>query len=183
MSIQGHRRAAWVVTAGGGVLFVVLAAWLVPWQPVPGGSLAPVPATSVFSDAQIQRAEDFSRWARVWSWGSLLLSLAVACWFGFTRHGRALVARMPGPWWLQVLETVAALEIIGRVLTLPFAVLMRRHLLDYGLTNQSWTGFAVDLVKGEVLTIVVVSIGVIALVGCARRWTRAWPAVAGAVLG
>ncbi|MCW2766929.1 MAG: peptidase Ste24p, partial [Nocardioides sp.] len=42
---------------------------------------------------------------------------------------------------------------------------------------------AVDLVKGEVLTIVVVSIGVIALVGCARRWTRAWPAVAGAVLG
>lgn len=183
MNNRDHRRASWVVTAVGAGLFVLLAIWLVPWDPVPGGRLEPVSATSVFSDAQIGRAEDFSRWARVWSWGSLLVSLLIACWFGFTRHGRALVSRMPGPWWVRVAETVAALEIIRRVLTLPFAVLMRRHLLDYGLTTQSWPGFAVDLVTGELLSIVVTSIGVIALVACARRWTRAWPAVAGAVLG
>lgn len=177
------RRTAWVVTALGLTLFVTLAVWLVPWHPVPGGDLAPVPARSVFSRTQISRAEDFSRWARVWSWASFLVSLAIACWFGFTRHGRALVGRLPGPWWIQVAEAVAALELIRRVVTLPFAVALHRLLLDHGLTHQSWSAFAVDVVKGEMVTIVVTSLGVLALVGCARRWERAWPAVAGGGLG
>ena len=183
MSSQGHRRASWIVTVVGGVLFVGLAVWLVPWDPVPGGPLTPAPATSVFSQEHIRRAEDFSLWARVWSWGSLAVSLAVACWFGFTRHGRALVARLPGRWWLQVVATITVLEILRRALTLPFAVFLRRHLLDYGLTTQSWSGWATDLVKGEAITIAVTSLGVVALVGCARRWRRAWPVVAGTGLG
>jgi STE24 endopeptidase len=180
---RASRRTAWLVVVVGATVFAVLAAWLVPWDPVPGGPLHPVPASSVFSEAQIARAEDFSRWARVWSWSSFLVSLAIACWFGFTRHGRALVGRLPGPWWLQVSGAVAALELIRRTLTLPFSVMMHRHLRDYGLTHQSWPAFATDMVKTEVLTIVVTSLAVGALVGCARRWTRAWPAVAGAALG
>jgi STE24 endopeptidase len=171
------------VTAVGAVALVVLAVVLVPWQPVPGGTPPPASAGSVFSAAQVARAEDFSRWARVWSWSSLAVSLLVACVLGFGPWGRRLVARLPGWWWVRVVLAVAVLTLLGRLITLPFAVLLRRRVLDYGLSTQSWSGFAVDLAKGELVTIVATSLVALLLIGCARRWSRAWPAVAGGLLG
>ena len=130
----------------------------------PGGAPDPVPAGSVFSAEQIARAEDYSRWARVWGWSSLAVSLAVACWLGFSAWGRRLVDRMPDRWWWgQVVLVVAALEVIGRLVTLPFAVAARRLQLDAGLSTSSWPAWAFDLVKGEIVAIVTTS------VGC---WTR-----------
>jgi STE24 endopeptidase len=179
---DGSRRTSLVVAVIGGVAFVLLAWWLVPWDPVPGSALTPVSASSVFTAQEIERAEEFSRWARVWSWSSLVVSLLVACWFGFTRRGRGLFERLRGPWWLQVLEAVAVLAVVGRLVTLPFAVAQRILYRDYGLTEQAWSGFAVDLVKNELLGIVITAIGVIVVMACARRWQRAWPAVASALL-
>ena len=153
-----------------------------PWDPVPGGRLDPVPAGSVFSAEQIARAEHFSRWARVWGWSSLALSLALACWFGFTRRGRALFSRLRGPWWLQVVQAVLVLALAGRLLTLPLAVARRRLLLDSGLSTQTWSGFARDVVVGELVSVTVTGLGVLAVIGCARRWRRGWPAVAGGLL-
>jgi STE24 endopeptidase len=177
------RRVAWVVTAVGGIAFVVLAAVLVPWHPVPGGTPAPVPAASVLTAAEIQRAEDFASTARLWSWSSLAVSLVVACLLGFTSWGRRIVGRLPGWWWVRVVLAVAVVSLIGRVVTLPFAVLLRRHVLDYGLSNQAWSGFAADAAKSEAVAVVVTSLVLVVLVGCARRWTGAWPAVAGGALG
>ena len=177
------RRTALGVVAVGAVVFVALAALLVPWDPVPGGDLRPLEASSVFTAEQVERAEDYARWARTWSYGSLLVSLAVVLWLAFSRRGRTWFGRLPGPWWGQVVLAVALVEVIRRVVTLPFAVLLRREQLDVGLTTQAWSGFAVDLVKGELVSIVATSLGLLALMACARRWRRAWPAVAGAVLG
>src|SRR3954464_6226012 len=130
---MSERRVALIVTAVGGIAFVVLAIVLVPWHPVPGGTPAPVPAPSVFTAEQIARAEDYTRWARIWSWSSLAVSLVVSCVLGLTRWGPRLVGRLPGWWWVRVVLAVAAVVLIGRVITLPFAVLMRRHVLDNGL--------------------------------------------------
>ena len=177
------RRVALVVTALGGVAFVVLAVLLVPWHPVPGGTPSPAAASSVLTSDEVARAEDFAHWARIWSWSSLVVSLVVACVLGFTRWGQRLVGRLPGWWWVRVALGVALVELLGRLITLPFAVLARRHVLDYGLSTQAWSGFAVDLVKNEAVTIVVTSLMLIVLIGCARRWRRAWPAVAGGLLG
>lgn len=185
MSQPEQRTAQWValtVALGGGAALVVLAGWLVPWHPVPGGAPDPVSASAYFTGAEIARAEQYSRWSRLWGYASLAVSLVVASWFGFTRHGRGLVERLGGPWWVRVLLAVTALGLLGRLLTLPFAVLLRRHRLDFGLTNQSATGFAVDLLKNEVLTIAVTSGLVLMVMACARRWRRAWPAVAGALV-
>ncbi len=179
---MADRRIALGTVILGVAAFVLVATWMVPWQPVPGGAPDPVAADSVFARAQIARAEDFSTAARWWSWGSLAVSLAVACWLGFGRRGRALAARMRGPWWVQAVLVVAALAIIGRVVTLPFAIGYRRLTLDAGLSTSSWGEWAVDVVKGEVVDIVVTSIAVLTLVACARRWRRAWPAIAGGVL-
>jgi len=177
------RRVALVVTIVGGLAFVVLAALLVPWHPVPGGTPDPVPAGSVFTAEQIARGEDYARWARIWSWSSLAVSLVVSCVLGFSRWGPRLVGRLRGWWWVRVVLAVVAVVLVGRVITLPFAVLMRRHVLDNGLSNQAWSGFAADLVRTEVVQIVAMSVLLVVLVGCARRWRRAWPAVAGGLLG
>ena len=178
-----HTRTAWVVLLVAGAAFALLAWWLVPWDPVPGGRPEPVDPEDYFTAEHIARAESFSTWVRTWSLGSLGVSLLVACVVGFTSLGRRLVARLPGPWWAQVVLVVALLEVLRRTITLPFAVLVRRRVLEEGLSTQSWWGFARDLAVREGLTVVVTSIGLLALMLCARRFPRRWPAVAGGVLG
>ena len=177
-----ERRTALVCVVVGVAAFALLALVLVPWNPVPGGVPRSVDPEKYFTAAEISRGEDFARWARVWSWSSLAVSLLVAAVLGFTRLGRGLVSRLPGAWWVQVPFAVAGVEVIGRVVTLPFAVAARQHALDYGLSNQAWGAFAVDLAKSEGLDVVVTSVILVALMGTARRWSRAWPAVAGGVL-
>jgi STE24 endopeptidase len=179
--VTGRRVALGVLVLGAAV-FVVVAALRVPWDPVPGGALHPPAAAEVFSTQEIRRAEAYTSWARVWSWCSLATSLLVAGVLGFTSVGARLVDRVRGPWWWQVVAAVAALAVVGRVLTLPFAVLLRRRVLDYGLSHQAWGAYAVDLAKGLAVSVVATSIALVVLVGVARRWRRAWPAVAGLLL-
>jgi STE24 endopeptidase len=107
------------------------------------------------------------------------VSLVVACVLGFGPWGRRVVARLPGPWVVRAVLAVAGLVLVGRLVTLPFALAQQQHFLNSGLTRQAWSGYAVDMVKTELVDIVVTSIGVVAIIGCARRWRRAWPAVAG----
>jgi Zn-dependent protease with chaperone function len=178
----GGRRVAVAVALAGAVAFVVVAVVLVPWDPVPGGPLHPPSASSVFTAEEIQRAEDFSSLARVWGWCSLAVSLLVACVAGFTRLGGAAVDRIRGPWWWRVVVAVVVLGLAGRLITLPFALLQRRRVLDYGLSHQGWGAFAVDLGKSLAVDLVATSIAIVVLVGVARRWPRAWPAVAGLLL-
>lgn len=180
-------RVAGVTLAVGGVAFAVLAWWLVPWDPVPGGALEPAPVGTVLTPEQVARAESFATWSRVWSWSALVLSLALACWFGFTRRGRAVVDRVVGRvsgrrWWVQAVLAVVLLTLAGRLLTLPLAAARRQLLLDAGLSTQTWGGFARDVAVGELVTIAITSAAVLAVLACARRWRRVWPAVAGGIL-
>lgn len=178
-----HRRTALWVLLVAGAAFVGLAAALVPWQPVPGGVPDPAPVDRVLTAAQVARAEEFARWSRVWSWSSLALSLVVVCLVGFSTWARRLVARLPGPWWVQVLLAVAAGEVVVRLVTLPFAVLLRRHLLENGLSTQSWAGFARDLVVSELLSVAVTGLAMLVLVALARRSPVRWPAIGAGTVG
>src|SRR5690606_18799616 len=119
-----------------------------------GGTPDPVPAASVFSAEQIARAQEYSTWARVWSWSSLALSLLVACLLGLTRWGPRLAARLPGWWWVRVVLAVVAVSLIGRLVTLPFAVALRKHALANGLSDQPWSGFAADLARNQLVQVV-----------------------------
>jgi STE24 endopeptidase len=176
---RDSRRVALGTAVLGLAVFVLVAALRVPWHPVPGGVPDAVPASSVFSADEIALAEHFARWSRTWSWSSLVVSLAVACWLGFGRRGRIWAERVPGWWWVRVVVVVAALTLVGRLVTLPFGVALRQLRLEEGLAAGSWAAWTVDLLKGEVIAIVSTSIAVIVLVGCARRWERLWPAIAG----
>ncbi len=160
-----------------------MAVLLVPWSPVPGGMPDPAPATSIFTAGQIADAEQFARWARVWSWSSLVVSLGIACWLGFSRRGRQLVGWLRGPWWLKVVLAVVVLAVVGRVATLPFALLQHGHFVDNGLSTQPTGAFLLDVAKGEAIGAIVTALLLLVLIGSARRWRRAWPAVAGGLLG
>ena len=122
-----------VATAG----FVVVAAWRIPWHPVPGGTPPPVPAESVFTPAQIARANAYTDPARHLAWASLAVSLLVTLVLGFTPLGARLVGRLRGWWWVRVLLAVLLLAVIGRLVTLPFAIVGHHRSLDYGLSNEA----------------------------------------------
>lgn len=172
------RRLSWAVLAGSLFLLAVVAAVYVPWHPVPGGPVRDVAADSLFSTSELARADRYARWARVWSWSWLAASLAVSCWLGFTTRGRRIVQRVRGPWWLRVVAGVALVVLAGRIVALPFAVGARRHVRDYGLSDQPWPDFARDQLVAAAVSVVALSLVMLLLVGSARRWARAWPVAA-----
>lgn len=176
------RRTALAVAATGLLGFALVAWWLVPWQPVPGVAPPPVAADSVLTDAQLTRAEHYARWARAWGWSNLAVSLAVACWLGFTRVGARLVGRIRGPWPWRVAVAVAGCGLAGRLATLPFAAAGQQHRLDAGLSTQSWTGWAGDVAVGLLVALLGTFLVLATVIGCARRWRAAWPAAAAVVV-
>jgi len=132
----------------GAAAFVLLAVWRVPWHPVPGGLPDPASAASVFTAEQIARGEHYARWARVWSWSGLAVSLAVAAWLGFGRTGRRWARRAPGWWWVRIVAVVLVLALVGELATLPFGVALRLLGLEHGLVAGSWAAWGLDQLKG-----------------------------------
>ena len=180
---MSERRWSVVTILVATVAFVLVAAWRIPWHPVPGGTPPAVPASQVFTPAEIARANAYTDPARYLGWASLLVSLAVTLVLGLTPLGARLAGRLRGWWWVRVLLAVAALAVVGRLVTLPFAIIGHHRSVAYGLSDEAWGPWTVDLLKSLVLSIVVSGLLLLVLVGCARRWPRAWPAVAGTVLG
>lgn len=180
--MQPGRGVAAIVAVVGAVAFLALAVVLVPWDPIPGPALHAPPASSVFSAAEIERAEAFSGPQRLLSWASLAVSLLLACVLGFTPLGARLVARVPGRWWWRVLVSASGLLLAGRIATAPFSVVLRHRAREYGLSNQSWDGFALDMAKGFAIEAVVTSAVLLLVVGAARRWPKVWPAIVGCLL-
>jgi STE24 endopeptidase len=178
-----ERRWSLVTFLVATIAFVAVAALFIPWHPVPGGTPTPVHENAVFTQAQISRAHAYSDPARHLGWASLAVSMVVTLVLGLTPLGRRLAARLRGWWWVRVVQAVVGLAVIGRLVTLPFAVIGHHRALDYGLSTEAWGLWTVDLLKGLVLTVVISSLLLLVLIGCARHFPRAWPAVAGGVLG
>ncbi len=176
------RRLSVAMTAAAAIAFIVLAIVLVPWHPYPGGALRAPGVDTVFTAEQLQRATTYSHVARWVGRTSLLVSLAFACVLGFTGFGPAMARRLPGPWWLRALALVVLVTVLGRIVTLPFGVVLQHQQRRYGLSRQSWPSYLQDLALGTLVSGVATSIAILVLLGIMRRWPRAWPAIAGTVL-
>ncbi|MCA1983958.1 M48 family metallopeptidase [Nocardioides nematodiphilus] len=176
------RRLPVAMTAAAAIAFIVLAIVLVPWHPYPGGALRAPGVDTVFTAEQLQRATTYSHVARWVGRTSLLVSLAFACVLGFTRFGPAVARRLPRPWWLRALALVVLVTVLGRIVTLPFGVVLQHQQRRYGLSRQSWPSYLQDLALGTLVSVVATSIAILVLLGIMRRWPRVWPAIAGTVL-
>jgi STE24 endopeptidase len=178
-------RLSLVITAVTGATFVVLAVLLVPWHWLPGGHVHAVPVSQVFSAEQIARGEHVSGLLRHAAWANLAVSLIVACFLGFSRVGSVLVARIPGPWWVQVTLGCIAVTTVGAVASLPFGWSSQRVELAEGLSRQTWGGWLADRGISLAVTWVFVSVVLLVVVAVARKAPRTWPlwaAVAAAAL-
>ena len=180
--MPSDRRVAAAVAVIGAIAFVTLAALLVPWHPVPGGGPTALPSPeSVLPKAKLERAEAVAGPARWLGWSSYAVSMAVVCWLGFTATGRRLVARLRGLWWVRVLLGVALVALVGRVATLPFAVVSYRRRVSYGLSTQAWPDWLRDVAVSWAINVVASALVLVVVVGTARRWRTWWPAIAGGI--
>ncbi len=181
---RGVRLAALalvVLTA----VFVVLVTVLTPWNPLPGGHVFAAPVKAFFTPRQSARSNAFFDAVKWASWANLLLGLLVAALLAFTRLGRRLVAlvrRLVRRWWLQVIALAVLVAVIQRVVTLPGGVWAQHESRIFGLSTQSWGSWATDAAKTLGVNVVLSGVGLLLLVGLARRFTRSWfiPASVGA---
>ena len=172
------RRVAWAVVAGAVLTLAVLGTVLVPWDWLPGGTLRPPAPHEVFTQEHLARAESYAAGVRPLSWGSLAVSTVLALLLGLTRAGAALMnglaARLTRRWWVTVPTGALLLLALGRLLTLPVALLLRDRRLDAGLTEQGLGGWLVDQGLGLMVSWMVLTLLLLLVVGTARRSPRRW---------
>jgi STE24 endopeptidase len=170
------RRAAVAVLAAAGALLAVLAWMVVPWDWVPGGRLLPARVDDLLSPAQVARAEAYADVVRPLAWASYALSLLTGLLLGLTPLGARMVRRLPRrlPWWATVAVGVLVVELVVRLVTVPFALRVRQENLSVGLTHQSLGGWLVDRALGLLVGWVTLTLLVLLVVGLARRWPRTW---------
>ncbi|MGN6333608.1 MAG: M48 family metalloprotease [Motilibacteraceae bacterium] len=174
-----------------GLALLLAAVLTTPWHPlagpVPGGPVPPRVAGD-FTAEEVARARAYRSLVRPVAWTSLALGLVLTLLLGLTPLGaglvRAVAAPFGGAWWAQVLLGAVALTLLGRLLALPFDARVLVVARRYGLSVQSWRGWAVDVVKGWAVGAVLLAAVLLAVVGLAR-WRGGWwwvPAAVGAAL-
>jgi STE24 endopeptidase len=173
-------RTGLLVAAASGVVFVVIAAILVPWAWLPGETVHAVPAGQVFTHTEIVRDEHISWMFRLAGWGNLVISLAVSLWLGMTRTGSRLVAKLPGRWALKVVLGSGAVLLLGTAAQLPLDARGQSVARDAGLSTQAWGSWLIDHAISFAITWVFTAIGVLVVLAIARKAPRSWPAWAAA---
>lgn len=180
------RRAALVTAVLLLAAFVVVVAVGTPWQvlPEPPGGATPLDPTAGLPADQVARAESFAAALRPASLASLLLGLAVSAVLGLTRLGarlvRAVGAPLGGRWAWTVLLGVLALAVVGRLVTLPLSAYGEVVRHRYGLSTRSWGLWVRDVAVSTAIDAALTALGLLALIWLARRFPRAWWALAAA---
>lgn len=185
------RTAALVALVVLGAALVAVLAFTTPWStgPTPPGGRTPVSISPDFTEQEHAREDRFHREVRPWSYGNILLGLAVTLTLGLTPLGARiieLVARpFGGGWaWRAVLGALA-LGLIGQALAVPLAMRGEVILRRYGLSTQNWGSWWVDTLKGWAVAAVLGSLAALvffAVVRAAPRWWWAWLAGGAAAL-
>lgn len=170
------RRLAVGIAISAGLLFVVLAAVLVPWEWSPDRRPVTVTSGSLFSPEQLDRMAEYSSLRRTLSWWSYGVSLLVTLVLGFTRRGAQLIRRLTSRmrWWFAVPVAVIALLVVGRIVTLPFAIAAHRAGVRYGLSTQGWAAWSADVGRSLLVSAVTATLVALLVVGTARRSPRRW---------
>jgi STE24 endopeptidase len=171
------------------VIGVVFAVVTVPWQRPPAPRADQLAALAEFPADQIRRARAFHSELRPAMYGAIAVGLIGALALGLTPLGARIVdlAGRPfgGHWAAQAVFGGLAVVLAIELLLLPFAAWRHSVVTRYGLSTQSWGGWAVDVAKSYAVGAV---IGAVALLGfytvtrLAPRWWWAFGAVGAAAL-
>jgi STE24 endopeptidase len=136
-----------------------------------GPEPVPVEPRAYFSEAQIEKAEEFRR-GQLWIYvAQTAIGLGVL----------ALIARRP-PERLAGLKrpvlagaaVAAAISVATGLAVLPLSAVARERAKDVGLVTQDWVGYAGDVAKSQALGAGFAALGGAVLVFGMRRFGRRW---------
>jgi STE24 endopeptidase len=136
----------------------------------------------VFSADEIDRSRAYHRPLDVVWLVQLAVDLVALAALSFTGLGDLLLDPLDGlPWWGQGFFATAAVIVTTTLLALPLAA-WAGHLREraWGFSTQSAGGWALDRLKGLVLSVVLGGLALVGLVGAARAFPDWWPVVVGA---
>lgn len=165
-----HPVAAGAVLAS--TLLVLAVALLTPWQPLPAGAppVRPDLATA-FTPAQVARAAEYRSAIGPWPYLSLLATIAAA-WGLWALAGRV---RWRGPWPLVTVEAVAASTLAMVIVGLPAGIHAERVRRDFGLSTNTWPGWARDQAVGWAISATLLGLAIVVGLWLVRRFPRRWP--------
>jgi STE24 endopeptidase len=174
------RRAALVTAALLGTALVVVIAVATPWVvlPEPPGGAGPVDPGAGLPGAVVRRAEEFAALLRPASLFSLTLGLGVSAVLGLTPLGARLVARVAAPfgggWLARTLLGVAALSVLGRLVTLPVSAYAEMVRHRYGLSTRGWGLWLRDVTVATAINAAVTALVLASLLWLVRQAPRTW---------
>jgi STE24 endopeptidase len=161
----------------------------VPWSSPPAPRVDQVAALRELPTDAVARGRAFHATLRPSTYGAMVVGLVAALALGLTPLGAALVrlAGRPfhGHWLAQALVGGLLVVFAGELVGLPFAAWRQSIVRRYGLSTQSWGGWAVDLLKGYAIAAVLGAVVLVAfytITHVAPRWWWAFGAVGAAGL-
>jgi STE24 endopeptidase len=182
----------WWATAALVALLAALAlvtALRVPWDSPPAPRADQVAALRELPADAVARGRAFHAALRPGTYGALVIGLVAALALGLTPLGAALVrlAGRPfhGHWLAEALLGGLLVVFAGQLVGLPFAAWRQSIVRRYGLSTQSWGGWATDLLKAYAIGAVLGAIVLVAfytVTHFAPRWWWAYGAVGAAGL-
>ncbi len=142
---------------------------------------APVEIGAYFSATEIERGARFARPQLALAAGRAMIDLAA---LGLiVRRAPGILRRRPDRPVLAGAVAGAGLSVALSLPPLPLAAVARRRAIGVGLATQSWRGWALDLIKANVIEAALTAAAGGAVVFVTRRYPRGWwlPAAAGSV--
>ncbi|HET8684267.1 MAG TPA: M48 family metallopeptidase [Micromonosporaceae bacterium] len=186
MAARGWAAVAFVVLL---LAALVTAAVVVPWSRPPAPRADQLAALKGMPAEQVARGRALHGELRPVTYGSLVLGLGVALVLGLTTFGAQLVSQVARPfgghWVAQAVLGGLAVVLLAELVTLPLAAWRHAIAVRYGLSTQTWGGWAVDVAKAYAVG---AAIGAVALLGfytvarLAPRWWWAFGALGAAAL-
>lgn len=127
-------------------------------------------ARNGFSEDELERSRRFSRPLHA----ALILDLALS--LGTLASLTRLHVGLP--WYAAALVLPALVELVPGVVRLPVGAWRHHHAVAWGLSTQSWRGWAADRAKGLAVGAVLSTLALGSLFYAAHLWPNAWAWVA-----
>lgn len=150
---------------------------------LPGGG-EPARGDGDFSPEHIARARALRQGVWPVAVGGRVAGLGLMLALGLTHGGAGLVAGFGPAWAGRVAGAALTLVVLPQLLSLPFAARGRVVRARFGLVTQGWAGWAVDQLRGLLISLPLTAgalFAVYALAG-ATRWWWAWAALGAAAV-
>jgi STE24 endopeptidase len=144
----------------------------------------PDPAGPDFTPEQVARGRALRRGVLPLVLAEAAAAFALTAALGLTPAGAALVAGFGAAWWARVAGAALTLVLLPFVLGLPFAARGRVVRARFGLVTQGWRGWAVDQLRGLLISVPLLLGALFAVYGLASvtRWWWVWAALGAAAV-